>query len=177
MTLFFETKKQFEEYDTNLNNTLTGETCYIEETQEHMVYIEKQWRKIEVNEKPQVTLYELNKSALRSMPIMTNFEEAEETINFYMNCCAKPHRYMLLCKEISYFTIFEDNSLGTSEFLTLGEAVITCIKEDLGDILTIVPVENNMGIEIWFKTSKDEIYCMYLFNCASLFVPFGGMNN
>jgi hypothetical protein len=77
---------------------------------------------------------------------------------------------MLLCKDISYYTIFKQD-FSTREFSNLGEAVITCIEESLGNIVTTNTEDG--AIEIWFRAKEsDDVYCMYLFNCESMIVRY-----
>jgi hypothetical protein len=81
---------------------------------------------------------------------------------------------MLLCKDISYFTIFQYNCLNFNyEFNDLGDAAITCIQESIGDIVSIDKKESG-EIEIWIKTKEDCTYCAYLFNCEQMIVNYGG---
>jgi hypothetical protein len=82
---------------------------------------------------------------------------------------------MLLCKDISYFTIFQYNCLNFNyEFNDLGDAAITCIQESIGDIVSIDKKESG-EIEIWIKTKEEDCtYCAYLFNCEQMIVNYGG---
>jgi hypothetical protein len=79
---------------------------------------------------------------------------------------------MLLCKDVSYYTIFCDCPDIYNEFTNLGDAVITCIQESLGDIVSIDKMDTG-EIEIWWR-SGEENCCAYLFNCEQMFVQFGG---
>lgn len=64
--------------------------------------------------------------------------------------------YMLLCKEISYYTLFCIDCQVKDKFETM---VIECVQ-DIGDIVDIIINEDN--IEFW--TRKDEeVRCIYLF--------------
>ena len=63
--------------------------------------------------------------------------------------------YMLLCKEISYYTVFEKDFL-EYDCLSLGHGVIEC----LDNVGTIHGIDDNGEGEIWVKT--EEVYCMLL---------------
>jgi hypothetical protein len=68
---------------------------------------------------------------------------------------------MLLCKEMSYYTVFEKDFL-EYDCLSLGHGVIEC----LDNVGTIHGIDDNGegALEIWVKTSDEEVYCMLLFN-------------
>ena len=67
--------------------------------------------------------------------------------------------YMLLCKDISYYTLFIKDANSKDNF---GSEVIAC-AEYLGDVKSIELNEDKSAIEIWF-TNQNSSYVMYLFN-------------
>jgi hypothetical protein len=79
---------------------------------------------------------------------------------------------MLLCKDISYYTIFENENTKACDFGTLGHAVLECVQ-DVGKIISADLTEDQGAIEIWVRTPEEDNLCMYLFNCEGLVVSFG----
>ena len=77
--------------------------------------------------------------------------------------------YMLLCKDISYYTVFTSGN----EFETFGNAVITC-AQDVGKVINADLTEDNRAVEIWVRNEAEEVYCMYLFDCQQMIVTYGG---
>lgn len=121
-----------------------------------------------------MNLYDLNKSIIGQLPKKTKEEliELEKVINDY-HYKVNSEFYMLLCKDISYYTIFHnDNHSFSTTIEFLGEVVIDCAS-NVGSIISIDPTENNT-IEIWVKTSEEEVYCMYLFDAKDFVVKFLG---
>lgn len=116
-----------------------------------------------------MTAYDLNKSIMTSMPILENLDDAIKLINEKM---WRFDHLMLLCKDISYYTIFykDDNQ---EEFPTRGDAILTC-AQDVGKIITVDYMEASDTIEIWVRTAENDNLCMCLFDCAGLMVGFKG---
>ena len=71
--------------------------------------------------------------------------------------------------ELSYV----DGNWVNDNFETFGEAVITC-AEAIGKVISVDYIEDQNAVEIWVRTEQNENLCMYLFNCESMFVSFGG---
>ena len=65
---------------------------------------------------------------------------------------------MLLVKEISYYTLFVDNSNSNEN---MSDIVIECLS-NLGNIIDIND-ESEGAIEIWVKDSDGEAHIGYLF--------------
>ena len=80
---------------------------------------------------------------------------------------------MMLCKDISYFTILKDNNQkGDEDFADLGQAVIELITESGWTLLDAYKNEDTNAIELWFKTENDAYY-MALFGYDKGVVSFG----
>lgn len=79
---------------------------------------------------------------------------------------------MLLCKELSYYTIFQKTEDVFTHFSTFGEAVLTC-AQDIGNIISVDYMENTNTIEIWVRTKDNEDnVCMVLFDCKDFIVTY-----
>lgn len=118
-----------------------------------------------------MNLYDLNKSIIGQLPKKTKEEliELEKVINDY-HYKINSKFYMLLCKDISYYTILNNDNYFATEFL--GEVVIDCAS-NVGSIISIDPTEDNT-IEIWVKTPEEEVVCMYLFDAKDFVANFLG---
>lgn len=109
----------------------------------------------------QMSLYDMNKQLVAQMPEMTDNDKMTEIINNYKDKTDNSH-YMLLCRDINYFTLFEEDSFTEQErFATL---VLECIH-DVGIIHDMMITEDNGAIEIWVKPLNEEadMLVMYLF--------------
>ena len=102
-------------------------------------------------------LYSLNKQLINQFPDMKDFADSIEIINKFARKNSNKH-YMLLCKDISYYTVFE-RLLGLTE--TIGEAVIICLNKIGTSIKSIEEVEG--AIECWVVpfNEKDPVAVMF----------------
>lgn len=79
---------------------------------------------------------------------------------------------MLLCKDISYYTIFQRTDDLFVHFSSFGEAVLTCAS-DIGKIVTVDYMEETKTVEIWVrKHDTQENLCMILFDCHDFIVTY-----
>ena len=118
-----------------------------------------------------MSLYELNKNVIMGLPALTNFDEEKKALTNFHNK-ENSEYYMLLCKDISYYTIFKDKN-EFDLFSTpnhFAEEVIDCLLT-LGEVVSIDLKQEKDGFEIWIKMN-GEVYCMYLFNCTPFVVEF-----
>ena len=124
---------------------------YDEETQE--------WKEHET-EGVQMSLYDMNKQLISQLPPMEDIDKQKEIlVNFYTKFADK--HFMLLCRELNYFTLFEQKpeAENIDKFENL---VLECIH-DIGIVHDMQSVNNNTAVEIWVMTPAEEIVCMYLF--------------
>lgn len=172
----FSNKEELLKYMEVMNRFQKGEIAYLTEEDAYLMYDGEQWLEIgtdlEVNnEGAQMTLYDLNKmyfSQLTPKETETELKECEETFNKYHNL-VESDRYMLLCKEISYYTIFELNDV--ADFEEFGAGVMECL-ENVGKILSVDILENEQVAEVWIRLDDDQNVCMYLFNAKEFIVKF-----
>ncbi len=116
-----------------------------------------------------MTVYEMNQQIISQLPAYDaeKIALAVEKIDAFEKQ-QNAHYYMLLCKEFSYFTIFEfDNSC----IENLSHAVLDLIT-DIGNIKSIDNEDPNQ-IEIWAMVGEIA-YCFHLFNYDAGVVAFGG---
>jgi hypothetical protein len=120
-----------------------------------------------------MSLYELNKSIISQLPAKITYAEQHEDREKINKFFGKNGRtsYMLLCKDISYYTFFEKKNL-FSAFDSFAEAVLECVK-NVGSLLDVEVSEDGELVEIWVRTEKENI-CMYLMDAEPFCVSFGG---
>ena len=109
-----------------------------------------------------MNLYDLNKAAVTQLP---NYNEADkqaakELINTYDDFSIVTRYYMLLCRELNYYTVFQRQFTGPENF---GDVVIECL-ENLGNIKSIEVTKDKTAIEAWIVNSDNEAHVVYLFN-------------
>ena len=105
-----------------------------------------------------MSLFELNKQIMGQMPSYTLEQWEKETLTIdEWDKQINGRYYMLLCKEISYYTVFVNDGY---ELHSLGNAVRECL-EFVGDVICI-DYNDPYCIEIWIKI-ENEINCLHLF--------------
>ena len=106
-----------------------------------------------------MSLYDLNKQIVMQQADLD--EAGRQTAIALINDYVKSDKFfMLLGKEIGYYTVFMRESIAiTNE--TIGEAVIDCLNS-IGTIKSIDKLENNDAIEIWV-VKENEPTVLYFF--------------
>ena len=140
-----------------------NQMAYVSETKKAYQYKEGKWDEIVVEGGGvELSLYDMNKQIVSQLPDLTS-HQIEVKIDL-LNIFAKDmgsNYYMLLCKDIGYYTLFIKNENSDEDF---GSAVISCANY-LGQIKSIELSEDRAAIEIWFVSKEtSEPYVMYLFN-------------
>lgn len=112
----------------------------------------------------ETNLYDLNKQLVSQLP---PFEEARERIEAFKS--DKVNYYMLLCRELNYYTLF---ALTKDETIKdkFTDVVIECAN-DIGVIKAANVTEDGMAFEIWVTDETNESFVMYLFNYDKGVVP------
>lgn len=112
----------------------------------------------------QTNLYDLNKQLVSQLPEFMDAkirleEFKKDNVNFYM----------LLCRELNYYTIFQISNTAPEED-KFSDVVIECAN-DIGIIKAATPTDDG-AFEIWVTdTETNESYVMYLFNYDRGIVP------
>lgn len=105
-------------------------------------------------------LYSLNKQLVAQLPNIENFGDSISLFNEFSRAKSNRH-YMLLGKDISYYTVFE-RSLGLTE--SIGEAAIDCLKNIGSSIKSIQKSEDEGSIECWIiPNDSSEPIVLYFF--------------
>lgn len=108
----------------------------------------------------QMNLYDMNKQIIAQMPALA--DEALETAHLLITdttATSGETYFMLLCREINYYTIFKlerDNS----GLVNIASEVFECVNS-IGALKSVEAVEG--AIEIWVHPEDEEPMVMYLF--------------
>ena len=168
----FKNQKQLDSYP--VARFSDGEMVFLTEEKLYKIYDNGEWKDLPKanieGDGISMSLYDLNKSIISQLPKLEDLTTATNLINEFDKVVDSEY-YMLLCRDISYYTIFNHFINSDNEFSNLGEAVLTCAQE-IGELVSVEQTTDKNAIEIWVKTNKDSL-CMYLFNCANLIVNWG----
>ena len=161
-----------------INRFEKGEIVFVTDKNQCMMYDGEQWIEIQEEMKVQgmsnieLTAYDLNKQIISQMPILEDWTESKTVLNTFINKSIY-NDYLLLCKDISYYTIFQKSSDVFTHFSSFGEAVLTCAS-DIGDIIAVDYMDTTNTVEIWVrKKESNENLCMVLFECHDFIVTYG----
>lgn len=122
-----------------------------------------------------MSLYDVNKNFMADQPALSQDEltaSLKVIEDYVFNTYKNSTYFMLLCKELSYYTVFVRDSKSSTNILT--DEVLNCLQWIAKDILSIELNTTNNTPEIWIRTPEDEVVCMYLFNYDNGVIDFGG---
>ena len=122
----------------------------------------------------QMTLYDFKRAQMAKLPTLekqgiVNGREMIETLNRkYRNL-----HYMMLCKEINYYTVFVScpNHVCNDSF---SEVVVEC-AQSVGEILDINFDETKSAVQIWVRNAPEEVHALMLFPYDAGVVQFGAL--
>ena len=108
-----------------------------------------------------MNIYEMNKQIIGQLEILDETALAEKR-EFVRNFIGKWNHqyYMLLCRELNYYTLFHIDSKLADE--PVEDVLLEC-AEVIGKIKSIEITEDDCAIEIWVTNSDNETYVMYFF--------------
>lgn len=109
------------------------------------------------------TTYDLNKQIIAQME--PDLEGTKNIIGDFVKK-TKNRFYMLLCREIQYYTIFERGSKNSP---APEDEIISCL-EDLGEVITAEETEHGV-VECWVKDEENEVSMVALFPYDQGVVP------
>ena len=157
----FKNKQALDSYTEKINRFQDNDICFCEEENKSFKYnAEKnEWNLIE-SEGISISLYDLNKQLAMQLPPLeeSDYKDFMKIVEDFRTE-HKSSYYMILCKELSFYTIFAKDNY---EKNSLEEAVLDyCIST--GPIHSVSLTENNDAIEIWIEY-ENEVYVFYLFD-------------
>ena len=113
-----------------------------------------------------VTLYELNQNIIAQMPALDEMGWEDARINF-INWYKKNYAeyYMLLCKELSHYTIFHlqniDEDIIDNFWEEIKDMAVNWISENC---VHVMEEDDNGALAIWVTYPRtDTAHCFYLF--------------
>lgn len=109
-----------------------------------------------------MNMYGMNKQIISQLPTLTKKQLIEKKVlvrDFILN--TKNKYYMLLCRDINYYTLFSIDEFKNTEELLENIMIDECTQH-LGDIKSIERTTDGGAIEIWY-TASDDTYVMYFF--------------
>lgn len=108
-----------------------------------------------------MNVYEMNKQIIGQLEILdkATMEEKGKIVRDFVSSWGHKY-YMLLCRELNYYTLFNINLKDADE--TVEDVLFEC-AEVIGDIKSVEAVDDNCAIEIWVTSSDNDTYVMYFF--------------
>lgn len=142
----------------SLQNHEEKELALIEDVQQVYQYEDGEWVPYKTDQPLGVTLYEINQMAVQQMEDLTDEQIATVKTHFrnLVNSVDSIY-YMLLCRDLNYYTMFV---VGNGE-TDLEDDVIECLNV-LGRIKSVEIYEGL--IECWIVDSNDTAHVVYFFN-------------
>ena len=142
-----------------------GELAETSDDNKKWVYDEEKQEWIEREAKGiQMSLYDMNKQLISQLPAMEDIDKQKEILHNFREATNNSH-YMLLCRELNYFTLFEQPIVADRDYENLDyfeNLVLDCVG-DIGIVHDMSQTEDHGAIEIWVITPGEETVCMYLF--------------
>lgn len=147
-----------------LANHEEGEKALVEQEQKIYQYINGAWQEfIPEDGKLGVTIYQLNQQIIQQMPNL-DADGIQNGINVIDQFTHPLRYYMLLCRDINYYTMFTTGNEESNE--TVGQAAIDCFACMGAELKAIDLTDDGSAVEIWFILPDEgaEPLCAYLFN-------------
>ena len=135
-----------------------GEFALVEDEQKVYQYVDNEWQEYKSDQSLGVTLYEINQMAVQQLEPLTD-EQLVEAKTYIRNLT---HQYdskyfMLLCRDLNYYTMFILNEDGPN----FEDEVVECLRV-LGEIKSIEIYEEL--IECWITDAENTAHVAYLFD-------------
>ena len=119
------TRSQLESLtEINKNRLNKNEIVYVIDEDKFLFWTGDEWSEYKTNGGLNLNLYEFNKTLIAQIPILEDFTEAIKMIQNILLGYENEH-FMLLCKDISYYTIFYKTEETLCHFKSFGEDIGT----------------------------------------------------
>ena len=150
-------------YDQNgdiIINPIEGQKAFSKETQKLYIYTNGEWKPVEGDINLGMSIYDMNKQIISQMGVLDEegYNIARQRFNVFVKLSDQTY-YMLLCRDINYYTIFKIDVLA-DDLNRFSEEVIDCVH-DIGAIKSVEEVDG--AIEIWAHPVDGDPVAMYLF--------------
>lgn len=121
------------------------------------------WQHVPMDPEAQLRMnaYDINKQVISQLPTITpeDIETVKSQIIRKYCDVMKAEYYMLLCRDINYYTVFKMDTKLADE--TVEDVLIDCANH-IGQIKSVALTEDEQAIELWM-TYEDETYVAYFF--------------
>ena len=113
-----------------------------------------------IDENKGLTLYDVNKAALNSIPSKTTYLELEPCRSLLREF-KKLGYYMLLCREKNYYTVIQVQGLKVKNNDKFEDVVIELLQDN-GEIKELNYNEDKTAIECWVaKNDETNMYLLF----------------
>jgi hypothetical protein len=121
------------------------------------------WQHIPDDEETSIgmNMYDINKQIIAQLPVISgeNLEAVKSGIIRKYCDQMKAEYYMLLCRDINYYTIFRIDTKLADE--TIDDVLIECAG-NIGEIKSVDFIEDAEALELWM-TNEEDTYVAYFF--------------
>ncbi len=147
-----------------LVNHEEGEKAFVEQEHKIYEYTNGAWQEfIPEDGNLGVTVYQLNQQIIQQMPNL-DADGIQNGINVIDQFTHPYCAYMLLCRDINYYTVFITGNEESNE--TVGQATIDCFSGMDAELKAVDLTDDGNAVEIWFILPNEGAIplCAYLFN-------------
>lgn len=153
--------KEFKYYNSDMEvitDPKENEIGFIPELNKTYQYVNGEWREVTIKNDLNLSIYDLNKQIISQLPSLDEdgMTKAYTIIDEYVHNTNSKY-FMLLCKDLNYYTVFVLGPTGNN----CAADVLDCAL-DLGALKSVEPAEAG-GIEIWTE-GEDEPVVSYFFD-------------
>ena len=150
-----------DENGNEILNPTEGQKAFSPQTKKLYCFTNGEWKLLEGDINLGMTIYDLNKQVISQMGILEG--EAREEAHLHITDMATRSNntyFMLLCRDINYYTLFKLNK-DNNDLCNIANEVFEC-AEDIGAIKSVESVDGD-AIEIWVHPVDSDPIVMYLF--------------
>ena len=156
---------------------------YCKETDAYYIWDEQNnnWTEIDNDATLSFSIYDMNKQIISQLPSLTPEEIKEKLAESVSKFNEKDKAYMLLFKDMEYYTLFISDFIFARRKDTfyynenLSDSIAECLIDIAQEIKVIDECAMPGLLEIWIKNYNDEIVCGYLFPYDRGIIAFGGL--
>ena len=150
-----------DENGNEILNPVEGQKAFSPQTKKLYCFTNGEWKALEGNVNLGMTIYDLNKQVISQMGILEGAAREEAHLHITNMATRSNNTYfMLLCRDINYYTLFKLNK-DNNDLCNIANEVFEC-AEDIGAIKSVESVDGD-AIEIWVHPVDSDPIVMYLF--------------
>ena len=136
------------------------------------------YKKTKMNGNVSMSLYEINQSLMNQSPVFTEEQrgELQDKLNSFVQKHSDSKYFMMLCREINYYTIFTPGS--DPDFESFGNAIITLADEWNTEIVAGDDFDDRF--EVWLRGAglveeeeEAQAHCFLIFPYDQGVVTYG----